>query len=288
MPTLLRRIVLGVVVALLGFTQFAWSQAQAPSEFHWVNMEKDEWTVGLVRKALQKEQFTAIREIGVLGDAALVFVANRKQPDAIPEKDEISVYTASLRTLFSQKLLTAYQVRPVGWSNFVPGHRPELATVFADCVDCDPSTFLTSFYFEGKSDTWQARWMAEQHGSSLLSKHVSSDYTTQQVYAMVADRDGRESLVTWIRYDYLNSKRFDDYVYQYDVDPASGLDRIQRINGKEIAATQLKLCQIDPAWGYLKYGQDSELCAALVPAKSRPARHITTTPPAQNQGRSRP
>lgn len=244
--------------------------------------------VGTVRKALQAEHFTALRDIGVVGDAALVFTSNRARPDAVPDSDEIDVYTVSLRTLAQRKLLSAYQLHSVGWSGFVKDRRGELIATFTDCVSCDATTFLTSFYFDGKSDTWQARWMGSQKGAPLSSPHQGKDYELQQVYAVLPDREGQSGLVTWSHYDYSNSRRTEDFVYRYDVDPASNLDRVQRLAGKEASDAELHLCQADQAWTSVRSGQDLPVCQNVLRGKTVPSRHITTTPPAQNEGRSHP
>lgn len=284
---ILRRLAKGVI-PILFFFQVASLWAQAPSEFHWIDLEKEEWTVNTIRKALHDEHFTAIRDIGVLGDAALVFTATRSKPDAMPDSDLISVYAVSLRALSATKLLSGYQMHNAGWSTQVKDHRGEMATTYLDCVDCEATTFFTAFYFDGKADTWQARWMTNQHGAPVSSMHTNKDYAIQQVYAVLGDREGTDALITWSHYEYYNSKRVEDFLYKYDVDPVSNLDRIMRLSGKDATDMQVRLCQADQAWASVHHGQDLPVCQALVRSKSTPARHITTTPPVKNEGRSRP
>jgi hypothetical protein len=283
-----RRLSTGVISVLLLFFCVSNVRAQAPADFHWVDLEKDQWMVNTVRKALHDETFTAIRDIGLVGDAALVFTSNRSRPDAIPDTDSMSVYAASLRTPESRKLISGYQVHSVGWTSMVKDHRGELAATYLDCVQCESTMFFTTFYFDGKADTWQVRWAANQHGAPLTSKPANKAYAIQQVYAVLGGADGREALVTWSHYDYNNSKKADDFIYKYDVDPISNLDRVQRLSGKDVSEMELRLCQADQAWPVLRYGQDGPICHALVQAKSSRPRHVTTTPPAQNEGRSRP
>lgn len=288
MKNFLRKCVKALIPVCLLFPQATCLWAQAPAEFHWVNLEKDDWTIGTIRKALQSQQFTAIRDIGVLGDAALVFTSNRARPDAIPDTDVTTVYSVSLRTLFFQKIASGYQMHAVGWSNLVKDHRGELAVTYVDCLQCESSTFFTTFYFEGKSDTWQTRWMANQHGAPLSAPKNAKDYSAQLVYAIVTSPTGQESLVTWTHYDYANPKRSEDFIYQYDVDPSSYLDRVLRLSGKETTDIKLQLCQADAAWAYLLHGQDSSVCQNLLQTNTRQSRHLVTTPPRQNEGRSLP
>jgi hypothetical protein len=287
MGLLLRRL-LRVIPVLLMFAYVANMWAQAPTDFHWVDLEKDQWMVSTVRKALHDEGFTAIRDIGVVGDAALVFTSTRSRPDAIPDTDLMSVYAVSLRSLAARKLISGYQMHSIGWSSMLKDHRGELATTYLDCVQCDATMFFTNFYFDGKADTWQLRWTANQHGAPLTVNHANKDYTIQQIYAVLGDIDGQEALVTWSHYEYNNSKKVDDFIYRYDVDPSSNLDRAQRVSGKDATDLELRLCQADQAWSFLRHGQDQPVCQALVQAKSTRSRRVVTTPPAQNEGRSRP
>lgn len=284
----LSRFVKYVAVALLSVLPTASAWAQAPSDFHWVDLEKDDWNVGLIKKALQREHLTAIRDIGLIGDAALVFTADRAHPDGIPDNDTITVYSISLRALLPQKIVSGYRMSVIGWSKMIIDHRAELATTYVDCIQCEATTYFTTFYFDGKTDTWRARWMSNQHGVALSSSHVNEDYTIQPIYAMLTEQNGQDALVTWSHYQYSNSKKTDDYLYEYDVDPGTDLDRVQRFSGNEATSMKLRLCQVDPSWAYLHHGQDLPVCQALVQTANRPTRRIVTTPPKQNEGRSQP
>src|SRR5450755_1693284 len=50
---------------------------QMPAGFHWVDFKRESVTVQKVELALKAEDYTAIREIGVLGDFALVMAIRR-------------------------------------------------------------------------------------------------------------------------------------------------------------------------------------------------------------------
>ncbi len=55
------------------------SFAETPPGFTWVNIEKDTSTMtGAVRHALESVPITAIREVGVEGDYALVMAVNMR------------------------------------------------------------------------------------------------------------------------------------------------------------------------------------------------------------------
>jgi hypothetical protein len=102
---------------------------------------------------------------------------------------------------------------------------------------------------------------------------------------VVSDPNGRESLGTWSHFDYGGQKPAEDYIYRYDVDPLSHLERTQMLSGKDADALKLRICRAGDSSG-LSRGQDSPLCQKLV--NPRGERKPNTTPPAHAQGRSVP
>ncbi len=107
-----------------------------------------------------------------------------------------------------------------------------------------------------------------------------------QVYAAIPDADGRGFVAAWRRLDYGRQKPPEDFIYRYDQDPFSHLDRIQQLSGKDAEAIKQQLCLAQDSGSGLARGQDSPLCLPF--AKRRPERKPVTTPPANNRGQSVP
>ena len=96
---------------------------------------------------------------------------------------------------------------------------------------------------------------------------------------------GRQLVGSWNHFDYGKDKPAEDFVYRYDLDEISSLERTQLLSGKEAEAMKQRLCNFQGT-GAVARGQDSALCQGTVHV--RPERRPTTTPPANNQGRSVP
>jgi hypothetical protein len=85
-----------LLVVLLVFNAGAW--AQTPTGFHWVNFKQEQDTVARVGQVLQAEDYSAMREIGVIADSALVFTTVREPGWTTPEGDMWTVYSISMQT----------------------------------------------------------------------------------------------------------------------------------------------------------------------------------------------
>jgi hypothetical protein len=107
-----------------------------------------------------------------------------------------------------------------------------------------------------------------------------------QVYAAMAEPNGREFMATWSHFDYGKQKPSEDFLYRYDLDPFSGLEHTQPLSGKDADAMMPRLCNGQGALPGLARGQDSAMCQELV--KPRTERKPVTTPPANNRGKSVP
>src|SRR5208337_4983512 len=83
--------------AVLAFSSLLTAQ-QPPDTFRWMDFHnpKDQDIVVWVTRSLAVEDWTAIREIGVKYDAALVVTIDRKTPQSLPEDDTFSVWSVSL------------------------------------------------------------------------------------------------------------------------------------------------------------------------------------------------
>ena len=91
-------------------------------------------------------------------------------------------------------------------------------------------------------------------------------------------RNGRAGwapvLGTWSHFDYGRQKPPEDFVYRYDLDPFSGLERTQQLSGKKSDAMKERLCRAQDALPGLTHGQDSPLCQQIVkPPLRAQARH---------------
>jgi|SRR5579863_371664 len=264
------------------------SPAQAPENFRWIDFhsESDQDVVVWVNRALVTEKWSAIREIGVQYDAALVITAVRATPQSAPAADTFTVWSVNLTNHALTPLLKGVNLRLLDWMMFASGRPRELAALYDNCVDCEASTFFTAFHYDVEQHAWAARWMRGDHAAPIWSANAAAQVALTQVYSILAEPDGREFLVSWRHFDYGKLKPIDDFVYQYDVDPLTATDRTQLLKGSQAAAMEQRLCRPQDAVSGLARGQDSLLCQPA--AKPRSERRPVTTPPANNHGKSVP
>ncbi len=284
-------------------TQTVLAQPSAES-FHWVSFHrsadpKDDMIIQWVNRALAAEKFTHIREIGVAWDSALVVTSERPTPQSLPASDTYTFWAVSLTKHEVQPLLHGVNPRIVNWTTFAGTSSPipELGLVYSDCYGCDaPTTFFTTLYYNATDHAWRARWIRGDQAAVLSGGGNVDGVARTQVYGLLTELPGREVLATWNHYDYGSAKPPQDYVFEYSVDPASGLEQTQGLSGDHAEAMEHRLCranpgQTDPALAILASGQDSDLCRDTPPEKSRrsrPTRRPVTTPPANNKGQSNP
>jgi len=278
------------IAAVLGFAVSA--RAQQSDTFRWINFhsQQDQDIVVWVTRSLQVDPWTAIREIGVKYDAALVVTTQRATPQSLPADDTFTVWSASLTSHVVAQLLTGVNLRLFDWERFADGVSEDLTALYDNCRNCSSSTYFTAFYYDVARHAWGARWINGGQGAPVWNANQSSngtsDGTWTQVYAVMAEGDGHVELCTWNHFDYGNQKEPGDVLYRYDRDPLSGLDRSAALTGKQADAMKLRLCRGQDAVQGLARGQDSALCQSLV--NPRPERRPVTTPPANNRGRSVP
>ena len=297
-----RRAMLRICAAFGLLLIFACSiRAQTAVEaFHWVNFHdpKDAQYVTWVTRELTAEKWTAIREIGVQWDSALVVTSERATPQSPPPGDRFAIWSVALSKHAVQPLLHGVNPRILNWTTFGGASQlaPELGLVFDDCYGCDaPSTFFTTLYYNYTDHAWRARWMRGDQGAVLWNSGTVDGVTRTQIYGLLTELPGRDVLATWSHYDYGKTKPAEDFVFEYSVDPASGLEQTQRLSSPHAEEMERRLCKadpgaVDPALAELARGQDSEVCRELVPerGKGRSARRPTLTPPANNHGQSLP
>jgi hypothetical protein len=261
---------------------------QAPDPFRWMDFhsDKDHDIVFWVERALQGEKWTAIREIGVQYDAALVVTTQRSAPDAPANQDAFQIWSVSLTNHSLTPLLKGYNLRWLDFMTFAEGAPQEIPVLYDNCIECVPDTYFTAFHFDKAQHMWQPRWMRGGQGAPIWNANPPPGVTWTQIYAGLAEPNGREFLGTWGHFDYGDVKPVEDFVFRYDLDPFSGLERTQILSGKDADAMKLRVCRAGDALPGFARGQDSALCQALVNPK--PERKPVTTPPAHNRGQSVP
>lgn len=300
---------LALIACALVSSLAVWAQPGTEA-FHWVNFHqgqppldaKDADTVTWVMNALKAEHWTAVREIGVQWDSALVITSERKNPQSTPATDVYTIWTVSLAKREVQPLLKGVNLRIVNWTNFGGPYQktPELAIVWDDCTGCDAaSTSFTTLYYNLTDHEWRGRWMRGDQGAALSSTGAVEGVTRTQIYGLLRELPGRDVLATWSHFDYGNQKPAEDFVFEYSVDPSSTLEQTQGLSGDHAQQMMQRLCKADPgqadsSLAELAHGQDSQACAELSGspkasrAKAKLSRHVTTTPPANNHGQSSP
>jgi hypothetical protein len=267
---------------------------QPPDAFRWIDFHsaqaQDQDVAVWVKRSLAAEKWTAIREIGVEYDAALVVTTLRPTPQSPPNADSFTVWYASLTSHVVAPLLKGSNLRLLDWMPLADGRPPELGALYDDCNECAASKFFTAFYYDQPHHMWNTRWMSGGQGALVWSANPPEGVALTQVYAVLNELNGRQVLGTWSHFDDGRSRTAGDVVYRYDLDPYSNLERTQLLSGKEAEAMKQQLCGAqnaapDEELG-LDRGQDSALCQQM--PRPRFERRPITTPPAHNQGRSVP
>jgi len=238
---------------------------------------------------MQVEDWTAIREIGVEYDAALVVTSDRTNPQAPPSNDTFTIWNVSLTSHVVAPLLKGVNLRWLDWEHFEPGKPEELTMLYDNCSNCAASTYFTALYYDVPHHMWAARWIRGGQGALAWSAvpQSSNGIVWTQVYAELSGGNGVAELCTWNHFDFGKLKPPSNTIFCYDVDPLSGLDRTAEVTGRENEeAMELRLCRgQDTVQGVVR-GQDSALCDQLL--NKEPQRKPATTPPANNVGHSSP
>jgi hypothetical protein len=262
--------------------------AQQPDSFRWMDFhsQKDQDVVVWVAQSLAAKQWTAIREIGVEYDAALVVTTFRATPQAAANADTVTVWSVSLTNHSHAPLLTGVNLRWLDGMRFAKDAPLEPAAFYDNCGDCAADTYFTAFHYDLSQHGWAARWMRGGQAVPVWSANPPAGAAWTQVYAGFSEPDGRDSVSTWNHFEYGKHKPPEDFVYLYDLDPLNGLERTQQLSGKKAEAMKERLCRAQDAVPGLARGQDSPLCQQIV--KPRPERKPVTTPPANNRGQSVP
>ena len=279
----------GLFLFLVAIAAVSPIQAQAPDNFRWIDFhaQTDQDVVVWVTRALTVEKWTAIREIGVEYDSALVVTTARSTPQSAAIADTFTVWNVSLTDHAATALLKGVNLRLLDWMLLSQGRPRELAAFYDNCIECAASTYFTTFHYDVQRRAWVARWInGEQAAPAWSAAAIAGIASLEQAYAVLAQPDGREYLATWRHFDFGKDRKSEDYVYVYDVDQFTGQDRTQLITAKQAGDLMQRLCRAQDAVEGLARGQDSPLCQPAV--KARPEHHPVTTPPANNHGKSVP
>jgi len=264
--------------------------AQAPDSFRWVDLHSpnDQDVVNWVTRALAGQKWTAIREIGVQYDGALVITTYRNSPQGTPNRDSFSIWSVSLANRAVTHLIDGTNLRLMDWLLLDPDRGREISLLYADCNDCEATTYFTALHYDLRLHIWNARWLQGAKTIPLWTEKNPLGVTQTQLYAVLADSNGREVLGTWNHMDYGSSKPAEDLVYRYDVDSQTDIERTLLLSGRDAAEMKDRLCRGQDAVPGLSRGLDSGLCDSTPSQKPRRERKPVTTPPANNQGQSRP
>jgi hypothetical protein len=264
------------------------SAQQAPETFRWIDFHStsDQDVVVWVTRSLAAEKWTAIREIGVEYDAALVVTTLRATPQSPAGTDTFTVWSLSLTKHTLAPLIQGVNLRLLDWLLLADGQPRELGALYDDCRECAATTFFTAFHYDLSQHMWAALWLRGTQAAPVWSTGVTQGVAHTQVYALLNEPDGRQLLGTWSHFDYGKEKKPEDSVFRYDLDTFSGLERTQLLSGKEADAMKQRLCAAQPIAPELARGQDSPLCQQTL--KPRPVRKPVTTPPSNNRGLSVP
>ncbi|HEY1895643.1 MAG TPA: hypothetical protein VGG62_05195 [Terracidiphilus sp.] len=247
---------------------------------------KDQDVIVWVTRALGAEKWSSIREIGVLYDAALVVTSLRSNPEASPSSDTFNLWSISLTTHALTPLLKGVNLRWLDRMQFSGNSQRELGLLYDDCGECAATTYFTALYYDRSQHIWNAHWIRGGQAVPMWSAASPEGVTVTHVCAALAEPDGRQLVATWNHFDYGKQKPAEDFVFRYDLDSFSGLERTQLLSGKEAEGMKQRLCLAQGGAEGLARGQDSVLCAQTI--HPRMERRPTTTPPANNQGRSVP
>jgi hypothetical protein len=280
----LRLMIVGLAAALAGAAPLGAQQ----DTFRWMDFhsQKDQDIVVWVTRALQGEHWTAIREIGVIYDAALVVTTERTNPQGTPSADTFQLWSVSLTTHALTPILKGVNLRFLDWMQFHEGWPQELGALYDDCSECASTTYITALHYDLSQHIWNARWLRGGLTVPVWSANGPAGVELTRIYAVLAEPNGRELVGTWNHLDYGKEKPAEDFIYRYDLDPFSGLERTQLLSGKEGESMKQRLCGVQGATGNVARGQDSALCQQTVHPHAE--RRPVTTPPANNQGRSMP
>ena len=241
--------------------------AQVIDGFAWVDLKTDTQTVSRVTTLLSNKPYTALREIGLLGQQALVITTLRKDPIAQPGDDTFTAWSVSLHDGTVEQILDGANPKYIDWQKMYDYDSPELLATYDDCTQCRATTFLTAFYFDRKTKRWHARWPREVAGAPLYS---AGGEAADRVYALFMNVDQRVVLDTWVRYpEQKKASRGGEYMFEYRIDPMSDQGTSRPVTGRDMLPMKQRLCRGEDVVFGIAGGQDSAACKDLTGAGTR-------------------
>jgi hypothetical protein len=283
------------IVALAAFLSTPTVRAQSIENFRWLDLHQPSDVQTIVARALMNEPYTALREVGYIGlppkepavppargaaassannsvlnvarlpvprDAhLLVITAERTNPSALPDDDILSVYDVNQRQITATLLLRGPGLRLLGWVRMWREGSPELVATYNDCVECQRTTFFTTFHIDLKTHEWQMRWPRSTAGAPIFSEGQEAN-GGQQVYGLLDDEAGRVVLGTWAHFS-THGRPDTDVVYAYRVEYYGSHEATEPIFGAQARAFEQRLCGGQGVLFGLADGQDSPLCHSI-------------------------
>jgi hypothetical protein len=272
-------------------------RAQSIENFRWLDLHQPSDVQTIVARALMNEPYTALREIGYIGlppkeittppargtaaaapaasstvlnasrlavprDAhLLVITAERTNPSALPDDDILSIYDVNQRQITATLLLRGPGLRLLGWLRLWREGSPEMVATYNDCVECQRTTFFTTFHIDLKTHEWQMRWPRSTAGAPIFSEGQEAN-GGQQVYALLDDEAGRVVLGTWAHFS-THGRPDTDVVYADRVEYYGSHEATEPIVGTQARAFEQRLCGGQGVLFGLADGQDSALCHSI-------------------------
>jgi hypothetical protein len=252
---------LAAILLILGLNGSLVLHAQVIDGFGWVDLKADAKTVDRVHELLGGKSYTAIREIGLVGQQALVITSLRKDPIANPMNDSFVAYGVSLHDGSVEELLDGTNLKYIDWQKFYDYDTPELVATYDDCAQCKATTFLTAFYIDRGTRRWGARWRREVAGAPLYS----ADPTKNYVYALFMNVDQKVVLDTWVSYpEQKKSSRGGEFLFEYRIDVPSDQGTSRPLSGRDVLPVKQRLCAGQSVVFGIVGGQDSGACRDLM------------------------
>jgi hypothetical protein len=287
-----------IVAAFAAFASTPALRAQSIENFRWLDLHQPSDVQTIVARALMNEPYTALREVGYIGlppkepattppargtaaattaannsalnttklavprDAhLLVITAERTNPSSLPDDDILSIYDVNQRQITATLLLRGPGLRLLGWLRMWREGSPELVATYNDCVECQRTTFFTTFHIDLKSHQWEVRWPRSTAGAPIFSEGQEAN-GGQQVYALLDDEAGRVVLGTWAHFS-THGRPDTDVVYAYRVEYYGSHEATEPMVGTQARAFEQRLCGGQGVLFGLADGQDSALCHSI-------------------------
>jgi hypothetical protein len=270
------------MAALCGFNRISFlsvilllcavGHSQVPAGFRWVDFKGEPALVSTVERALKGENYTAVREIGVRSEFALVMVVRRDSAQDTPFGDQWTVYNLPMKSGNLQTLVSGYNLEIKAWVSFQSKGDGDLGVVYKHCWECEPVSLFTAFHFDPASG-WRARWANEespnQPGIAFLFTDVGDPFTNEdvdQVFKVLAPSGGVASVGTWYYSRDLGSGKITEAATKFYVDQLTGKDKSVELTGHAAIEWERQLCKLQGSPYGLFQGQSSKACKRLLGA----------------------